>query len=573
MKPKTKTKKPKKKLSSDERRVRREQAAHKRDVRAVFTQTGFSRLPDVADTEIAVSSTISDYDDCFVYENIVVLVEYTITASSNISTHLKSKATFYQKTLALHPTAIEYLAVKFKSVAEWIDAHPYNSEQYQIRILYSALRDDKLDHKSDLDFIYYFSPPVLNYFKGTASSIHNSARYELFDYFGLQPKDVGPAGLNSTGGATETFAGSALPEANSNLPKGFKVVSFYVSPAALLSRAYVLRREGWRDSDYLYQRLLDKKKINSIRDYLNSDSRAFLNNIIVTLPSDTKIIDQLGNTVVPSALTKTSPANIQIPATFNSIGLVDGQHRLFAYHEGGRHEQKISNLRTKLNLLATGVIYPPNYTEADRMKFESQLFVEINANQTGVRSDLIQAIELILAPYSEIAVAKRVLGELNRTGPLAGRFGVYSYEKGKIKTASVVSYGLRNIVKHQGDDSFFAGWSHPSKELLKSEQDGAPLQEYIGHAVTSINIFLGAVRSSLKPEQWTSERDIANRVLTTTAINGLIVCLRLLVENGLTMSFEGYCAKLKSLSTFSFSNYKSSQYGAMGRELYKKFFV
>ena len=64
-----------------------------------------------------------------------------------------------------------------------------------------------------------------------------------------------------------------------------EIISFYIDAESLLKRAYVLRQEGWRKKENVgyYQRMLDAKKIVSMRRYLSSERRVFINNIITTI--------------------------------------------------------------------------------------------------------------------------------------------------------------------------------------------------------------------------------------------------------------------------------------------------
>jgi hypothetical protein len=64
-------------------------------------------------------------------------------------------------------------------------------------------------------------------------------------------------------------------------------------------------------------------------------------------------------------------------------------------------------------------------------------------------------------------------------------------------------------------------------------------------------------------------------MLTTTIINGFIVCLRLLVQHQKLHAFDWYKTKLATadLNKFAFSAYKSSQYGSLGQDMYTTFFV
>ncbi len=176
-----------------------------------------------------------------------------------------------------------------------------------------------------------------------------------------------------TSGSAAFYKGSLLPESYSNFSKGYKVISFYIDPKSLIEKSYVLRKYGWEDNQNLYQRMIKSAKIKKIREYLNKEGRVFINNIIITLPSTTKLLDQNMMTIEFNTVARTQPVEIQLPNEFNIIGLIDGQHRVFAYHEGGKYEDKIKQLREKQNLLVTGIVYPGTISEKDRTKFEAAI--------------------------------------------------------------------------------------------------------------------------------------------------------------------------------------------------------
>ncbi|MBI3234623.1 MAG: DGQHR domain-containing protein, partial [Bacteroidetes bacterium] len=402
-------------------------------------------------------------------------------------------------------------------------------------------------------------------------AVKNSARFELFSFLGLTNEDVGIESI-STANSSESFKGSILPHSHSNFEQGYKVVSFYIKPSSLLKRCYVLRKDGWRDESGLYQRMISKGKISAIRKYLNSKERVFINNIIVTLPSITKLVDDNGNTVDPSRLTKTEPVTIQIPDGFNVVGIIDGQHRVYAYHQGGDFEEKITKLREKQNLLVTGIIYPDNVKDIEKTKFEANLFLEINSTQTNAKSDLKQAIGLLLKPFSSDSIAKAVINRLNNQGPLEDCFERHFYDKDKIKTTSIVSYGLKPIVKLSGTDSFYSIWDHADKEKLHEADDMGILHSYVDFCSNGINDFITAVKVKLDLNKWSTKKEDANNVLTTTAINGLVICLRKVIEGGKVGDQTYYEKALANINDFDFSKYKSSQYGSMGRDLFEEYF-
>ena len=118
---------------------------------------------------------------------------------------------------------------------------------------------------------------------------------------------------------------------------------------------------------------------------------------------------------------------IEINDKYNIIGIIDGQHRVFAYHEGNDvYESTIQTLRQQQNLLVTCIIYPENETTHERNRFEANLFLEINKNQKKINSALQQEIELIVSPFSTIAIGKDILKNLNENGPLRSKLIQYS---------------------------------------------------------------------------------------------------------------------------------------------------
>ncbi|OYW74263.1 MAG: hypothetical protein B7Z37_18585 [Verrucomicrobia bacterium 12-59-8] len=161
---------------------------------------------------------------------------------------------------------------------------------------------------------------------------------------------------------------------------------------------------------------------------------------------------------------------------------------------------------------------------------------------------------------------------MNSRSPLEGCFEEYFFEKDKVKTMSIVSYGLKPLVKLSGNDSFYSVWSDSEKSDLLKEDDRPLLEKYIDYCSGQICIFMSAVKASMSSSHWTSDKKCKERILTTSIINGLVICLRLLIQNNMITDFAGYKRSLGKLSSFNFSQYKSSQYAAMARDLYATYF-
>jgi len=437
--------------------------------------------------------------------------------------------------------------------------------------LYSSKNEVKSEHKSQVPGIKFLDYYVVKYFKSITGIIKSSARYEFFKFLEISYNEIGE-NISPSSSKTSSYEGSLLPESYSNYDKGYKIVSFYIDPKSLIEKSYVLRKYGWQDDHSLYQRMIISSKIKQIRKYLNSEERVFINNIIITLPNTTKLLDKKKNTVDPITIKKTQPVEIQVPNEFNVIGLIDGQHRVFAYHEGGENDEKIKKLREKQNLLVTGIIYPPNILDLERTKFEAKLFLEINSNQANAKSDLKQAIGLILKPFAAESIARAVLEKLNQKGPLEKSFEVNFFDKGKIKTTSIVSYGMRPLLKQVGTDSLFNLWGNSKKENIKYGTDEELLNEYIEFSAKEINLFLGAVRANLNNTWGLTDKKNPKNILNTTTINGLLICLRKLIENKKTGDFVFYQKKLQKIGSMKLLSYKSSQYGDLGEHIYSTCF-
>jgi DGQHR domain-containing protein len=544
---------------------------HFRRIRALFQLSGFNRINDLTDKPFHFQGSDCDFDEFFIKDNLVVLVECTITAS-DIPAHVKKKKIPFDKILD-HPSAfISYMIDTFPPFASACDPI-YDPSQYRVVIAYASRFAISDITKAEVPRLKYLDYNIIRYLELVAQTIRLSARYELFEFLGIDADEVGELVLQPNASPAEAFNGSVLPESHSNFGPGYKVVSCYMSPEALLNRAYVLRRDGWRAGSGFYQRMVQKKKVTAIRRYLRSEKRVFVNNIIATLPSGVVIVDGSNNQIDINQLKKTLPARIQIPQRQNCIGIIDGQHRLYAYHEGGAGESDISLLRKRQNLLIKGIVFPPNLAEEERLRFQANLFLEINSTQTTAKADLRHEIELILHPFSPAAIAKRIINKLNEGhGPLSDEFELRFYDKDKLKTTSVVSFQLVHLVRIKGPDSLFQKWSHPDKEDLGAGKNDALLSEYIQFCTSEINKFMSAVKSAIPPERWTADRKVPNRFLTTTYINGCLACLRGIVRDGALMEKMEYDGRLKGLASFNFSTFRSSQYNALGRELYKKFF-
>lgn len=459
--------------------------------------------------------------------------------------------------------------IAFKRCRIFFSTFNYTLKQCIFIPLYISDSSVASHHQAFFDKTRFISRQERVYFKILSSTLKRSARYELFAFLGIDASKVGTGGVIAGESPIDPYHGSLLPEESSNFPPGFRVMSFYVDPESLIKRAYVLRQNGWRDELGLYQRMIIPAKISSIRRYLREQHRVFANNIIVTLPDDTEIRDA-GKTIIDSSeISQTTPAWIYIQARPNSVGIIDGQHRVFSYYEDLSPDPLIDKYRKQQNLLATGIIYPPGTSKTDKERFEAALFLEINSNQTSAKSDIIQAIWLILDPFKPISVAKNVVNGLASTASLGGLIQKNAYELERIPTTTVVTYGILPLVKRSGVDSIFSIWTDPDKSLITgNSKDPEVLKRYVKFCTATINEFLLGARIALGSQKWKMVSKDGEGVLSVTTINGLIILLRLLIQDG-RFSVGGSLDYIKPINSVDFNSFKSSQYAALAKTLFE----
>ena len=558
-------------LSDEEKKKRRIKRDHAKLVRSTFRSAGFKVILSICDKEFSYGGVTSDLDDVYVYENIIVFAELTTSQESGVSDHIKKKKFLFDKILSSPIAFVEHMQNQFVDLKEAIPSI-YHKTQYEVRLLYCSLNNVKSELKEQFEGVKFFDFSIAKYFESVTSTVRSSGRHELLSFLEIESSRVGERAIAPSEHRTSVYPGSILPEAHSNFGDGFKVVSFYINPGAVLERCYVLRKRGWRSGDSTYQRLIDKKKISSIRKYLVDKERVFINNIIVTLPDDTKLLSGDGDTIDPKSIVQTVPGRVQIPQKYNTIGIIDGQHRVFSYHEGGSQEDKIASLRERQNLLVTGIVFPSSMSEKDRLKFEANLFLEINSNQTNAKSDLKQEINLVIHPFSSESIAKRILNSLNDSaGPLRDMFERYFYDSNKLKTTSIVSFAIRPLVNPGSSSSIFAMWDNDDKYSMMDNADYSLLSEYVAFCAREINHIFAAIKALLPSERWTADKKVASRFLTTTNVNGIIFCLRLLASNKRLYSVREYMELFDGVEEFDFSEYKSSQYNKLSQKLYSEF--
>ncbi len=544
-----------------EQQLKRHKIAFKRKIRNTFTSVGFEYIP-TNDHEMIIGLRKVEIDSLFIYENIWLLCEDTVK-TSDIRDHIRTKNEAFGEIKKSLTDFITKLIDLFPEESEILKK--YDIGRIKVFGLYISKNEVLLSEEDYalFDNLKFVQPKTLEYFQWIVKSIKLSARNEVFRYLNLTSDQIGL--ISSSSSSTQITAPIIYPKEFTGLKNRVRIVSFMMSAEDLLNTCYVLRKDNWDESIWLYQRLIDKNKINSIREFLQSKGESFYNNIIVALPDNVafldaskhyKSVDEIGNLE--------GNCKLILPKEMNSICVIDGQHRIFAHYESGidnKQERRITELRKQLHLLVTGLVFPKDMKSEERARIQSEIFLDINSNAKPVPQNVLLQIKRIKNPIADESIAQFIIEKLNKEGVFQNLFQVSSLETGKIKTASIVRFALRYLVTTTPTDSkqsLFNNWDG-DKNALNANNDTA-IQNYVKFCTGVLRNYFGAIKKNLI-KYWNDTEN--SKLLSVISLNGFIIALtRQLSINGV-QNFDFY-DKVFSKWDFDFSNknfpYTSSQY-------------
>lgn len=565
-----KTKRKRKPLS-DKQKLAIEQRTFSDKIRKVFTNMGFHYYPTV-NKELEVGCRKMELDSLFVFENVWIVCEDTISKADRDHIRNKNETSsqiknyfpdFFQTIVNLFPEAIEVLC-------------KYDCSRIQFFYLYipryePELVDDDYNLYSNLKFMM---PNTLNYFNWLSGCIKYTARHELFRFLEIQESLIG---LSRSSGEMKTIQAPIIyPKDFTGRKDKVRIVSFMMSAEDLMDSAYVLRKDNWEKSIFLYQRLINKDKIKKIRSYVEQKGEAFYNNIIVALPNDVSV-KYGSNDYCSIASIRELPekCDLVIPKRENSICIIDGQHRVFAHYESGAdtpQEKTIAQLRKQLHLLVTGLVFDNSMTEAERIKAQSEIFLDINSNSSPVPPNVLLQIKRIMDPVGNESLAQLTIEKLNSFGVFKKMFQLSALGEGRIKTASIIQFALKNLVSASvgsGKKSLYDYWEG-DKAAFQKEEDEA-INSYVEFCAKKLNEFFCAVKSGFK-DYW---NDPNSKILSVVSINGFIIAYTRLLQSKGIMSFDFYNDSFVKWD-YDFSKekfeYTSSQYRKFSTLILKEAF-
>lgn len=552
----------KKKLTAEQKAAqlkKRKVLAFRKKIRSSFTDAGFTYFSTL-DKHFPIGTRTVELDYLFLKKNIIVICEDNTKQKKDID-HIRNKNESFAEIRNNKTAFLNWLSNTFPEKATMVKQ--YRPERYFLYYIYISQTELEIteDEKNRYSNLLFWDPETLSYFNRMAQCIQHSARYEIFRYLGLKNDEIGFSG--SEGGKTTIKAPIIYPQEATGLHNGVRVVSFMMSAEKLLRTSYVLRKDSWEESMFLYQRLIEKDKVKSIRAFLAQKGEAFYNNIIVALPDNVTFEDDAGTPILVENIGDFQHCKLVLPDEMNSICIIDGQHRIFAHYEAPateKYELQIAPLRRQLHLLVTGLIFPTEMKEPERKQIQSQIFLDINDNTKKVAPNVLTHIEMVKDPFSDIGLARRVIERLNKKRVFLNRFELSALDESKIKVASIIKFALRYLVTvtpAEGKTSLYAYW-HGNKEAFQ-QKDEASLNDYIEFCANSIDLYFSAIRDAFK----SSWNDPASKMLSVISINGFIIAFNRQLNKYGVSDYPFYSSCLRKLSIDFSKNgfpYTSSQY-------------
>lgn len=552
----------KKKLTAEQKAAqlkKRKVLAFRKKIRSSFTDAGFTYFSTL-DKHFPIGTRTVELDYLFLYENIIVICEDNTKQKKDID-HIRNKNESFAEIRNNKTAFLNWLSNTLPEKATMVKQ--YRPERYFLYYIYISQTELEIteDEKNRYSNLLFWDPETLSYFNRMAQCIQHSARYEIFRYLGLKNDEIGFSG--SEGGKTTIKAPIIYPQEATGLHNGVRVVSFMMSAEKLLRTSYVLRKDSWEESMFLYQRLIEKDKVKSIRAFLAQKGEAFYNNIIVALPDNVTFEDDAGTPILVENIGDFQHCKLVLPDEMNSICIIDGQHRIFAHYEAPateKYELQIAPLRRQLHLLVTGLIFPTEMKEPERKQIQSQIFLDINDNTKKVAPNVLTHIEMVKDPFSDIGLARRVIERLNKKRVFLNRFELSALDESKIKVASIIKFALRYLVTvtpAEGKTSLYAYWQG-NKEAFQ-QKDEASLNDYIEFCANSIDLYFSAIRDAFK----SSWNDPASKMLSVISINGFIIAFNRQLNKYGVSDYPFYSSCLRKLSIDFSKNgfpYTSSQY-------------
>lgn len=378
----------------------------------------------------------------------------------------------------------------------------------------------------------------LEYYQTLVDTIGTEAKYEIIHAFGIKTLEEK---------TTHTILALRFnqPFFDSDVASLFV---FTMNPEVLLKTCVIYRKAANENAE-AYQRILKKKRMQAVKNFVSGTDALLPPSIIVNLgnkvdwcPIAVPQKDEDGKPFVLSREEACELGVLKIPNEYASMELIDGQHRLYGFV----HADK--DIRRNFNLTVLGI-------QGLSVNKKRDTFIAINDNAHRIDPSLVLYLkytedEAACQNDAELMAIKLVV-ELNKLDPFKNRIRLLDFDPVGdqiITLKGFAGYDLKGLVGEKG--------------LLRKyyENDSASY-------VSALKLYFSLVKNLFKPEWREPERFI---IFTNRGLSGFLKLLKsiLKAENGRLDkdSVEKYLTALKTnwVGSWETEMLKNSYVGSKG---------
>jgi len=443
---------------------------------SIFEKCGISPLKT---KNFSFENLKTDIDVLGVYKNLIIIVE-CVGSSQSLGQKIRKFKTDSDLIVENYDRLKDILEKEYNAYFEKNkDSFLMNKTEIKFRKLIVDLNKEsrkKIRENPESSFIinlcernniFLWTFEEYFYFDKISKTEFKYGKYRIFEFLKVNPGEL-----------KEDFGGPLIYLAVGNKTSSDMYILNMVIPVEiLLKKSSIKRLHSWDQEGF--QRLIEEKKIEAMREYLIKEMQLYPNNIIVLLRDNTNVIEiNNGNEIsfnVPEKLEylihdlKRNMLGklfiIQIPNTYDAFQIIDGQHRLFSFaqteyskykleektrnlrdeerineisKELERYDRKLEELVLRSSLLVTGILNT-------NIK-EEKLFLDINKKQTYIKAEDFIDLTEKLYPDDPITKVNKLLRMLNEKGVLGDKIKFKPWQEERIKRTSLINYsGLKNI--------------------------------------------------------------------------------------------------------------------------------
>ena len=346
----------------------------------------------------------------------------------------------------------------------------------------------------------------------------------MIQYYSELAKHLGPASRYQF--LADLYPGMEIPEMIEPIPAirgkfgGVTFYSFVIEPEKLLKIAYISHRgKTNEESMKTYQRMVKRKRLNVIANYITEKRGIFPTNIVLNIETSGKKIrfDQAAEMAGKNAVLGT----LYLPNRLKTAWLIDGQHRLFAY--SGLPEAKTATLPVLAFVDLDGAI-------------QQQLFIDINGEQVRVSKNLLNDLYDDLLWNSKVpkdmllALTSKLVKVLNESAKSPLRDRIIKVGGRRTATRNLTLTTLTEELRR----TKLLGYVHSikAKEISPGALYQNDLESSLGRAVEVLSGYFSLfLENESVKKQWESGGDEGGYICTNQGMRAILRVLKAIFDH------------------------------------------